>query len=182
MCLRGTIALLIILIVMACQPIPTAPPVQPAAGTTTTATPPLPAGALESAEEQMPMTEDTLDLDEANVTFVKATEAGDGTWRFDVTVRHNDEGWDHYANGWDIVLPDGTVLKRNPDDEFTRLLLHPHENEQPFTRSQSGLTIPEGVSEVTVRAHCIVHEFGGRDVVVDLTAEEGPHFKIERRP
>lgn len=128
------------------------------------------------------MTDETLDLDEANVMFVKVTQAGDGTWRFDVTVRHNDGGWDHYADGWDVVLPDGTVLKRTPDDQFTRVLLHPHENEQPFTRSQSGLSIPEGVTEVTVRAHCNVHEFGGRDVVVDLTAEQGLDFEVEGRP
>ncbi len=124
----------------------------------------------------------TLDLDEANVIFVKATQAGDGTWRFDVTVRHNDEGWDHYADGWDVVTPDGTVLKANAGDAFTRVLLHPHENEQPFTRSQSRLTIPEGVTTVTVRAHCSVHEFGGREVTVDLTAKAGPDFQVVRRP
>ena len=31
--------------------------------------------------------------------------------------------------------------KRNEDDPFTRLLTHPHETEQAFTRSQSGLLI-----------------------------------------
>ncbi len=124
----------------------------------------------------------TLDLDEANVMFVKATQADDGTWRFDVTVRHNDEGWDHYADGWDVVTPDGTVLKVNAGDAFTRVLLHPHENEQPFTRSQSRLTIPEGVTTVTVRAHCSVHGFGGREVTVDLTTKEGPDFQVVRRP
>ena len=124
----------------------------------------------------------TLDLDEANVMFVKATQAGDGTWRFDVTVRHNDEGWDHYADGWDVVTPDGTVLKVNAGDAFTRVLLHPHENEQPFTRSQGRLTIPAGVTTVTVRAHCNVHGFGGREVTVDLTATEGSDFQVVRRP
>ncbi len=168
--------MLILLLIMACQGVPTAPPAQPAGETPTlTATPAPP-------EEPTAVTEDELDLDEANVMFVKATEAGDGTWRFDVTVRHRDEGWDHYADGWDVVLPDGTVLKTNPDDAFTRVLLHPHDNEQPFTRSQAGLDVPEEVSQVTVRAHCNVHEFGGRDVIVDLMASEGPGFEVERRP
>jgi hypothetical protein len=76
---------------------------------------------------------------EADVEAVKATRAADGTWRFDVTVRHADTGWDHYANRWDVVAPDGTILG-------TRTLLHPHENEQPFTRSLSGVSIPEGVT------------------------------------
>ena len=32
-----------------------------------------------------------------------------------------------------------------------RVLAHPHENEQPFTRSQSGIIIPAGVTEVYIR-------------------------------
>ncbi|MBN2503631.1 MAG: hypothetical protein JXB38_22840, partial [Anaerolineales bacterium] len=74
----------------------------------------------------------------ADVLFVRATQAADGTWSFAVTVEHPDSGWEDYADGWDVVLPDGTVVKPDPDSPFTRLLLHPHENEQPFTRSQSG--------------------------------------------
>ncbi len=91
----------------------------------------------------------------ADVEFVKATEQSNGTWRFTVTVRHPDTGWEDYADGWDVVLPDGTVLKAT-DDSFTRLLLHPHETEQPFTRSQSSIVIPEGITTVTVRAHDLV--------------------------
>lgn len=185
MYIRRTIALLMTLLLVACQPVGSLPMIVPTETPrqfTNTPAPPAATKTPESTEEQQPMSEEALDLDEANVMFVKATQADDGTWRFDVTVRHNDEGWDHYADGWDVVTPDGTVLKSNPDDAFTRVLLHPHENEQPFTRSQSGLSIPEGVTEVTVRAHCNVHEYGGRDVVVDLTTEGGPDFAVERRP
>ena len=116
---------------------------------------------------------------DANVEFVRAVNTGD-TWTFHVTVRHPDTGWDDYADGWDVVLPDGTVLKRNPDDVFTRLLLHPHETEQPFTRSQSGLVIPDDVTQVTVRAHDLVDGFGGQEVVVDLTAVSGENFEVNR--
>ncbi|MCI0710912.1 MAG: DPP IV N-terminal domain-containing protein [Chloroflexi bacterium] len=116
---------------------------------------------------------------DADVEFVRATLSDDGTWRFDVTVRHEDTGWEDYANGWDIVLPDGIVLK-GKDDEFTRLLLHPHETEQPFTRSQSGLVIPDGVTTVTVRAHDLVDGWGGREVVVDLTQSSGENFEVIR--
>ena len=42
---------------------------------------------------------------------------GSGRWRFDVTVRHADEGWDHYADKWDVVAPDGTVLATHSDRE-----------------------------------------------------------------
>jgi hypothetical protein len=116
---------------------------------------------------------------DADVVYVRAVQMSDGGWTFHVTVSHPDTGWEDYANGWDVVLPDGTVLKRSESDTFTRLLLHPHETEQPFTRSQSGLVIPSGVTEVTVRAHDLVDGFGGKEVVVDLTAESGADFEVE---
>ena len=116
---------------------------------------------------------------DANVEFVRAVKQGD-TWTFHVTVRHEDTGWDDYADGWDVVLPDGTVLTTGADDVFTRLLLHPHETEQPFTRSQSGLQIPEDVTTVTVRAHDLVDGFGGQEVVVDLTVASGDNFEVKQ--
>ncbi len=97
---------------------------------------------------------------EADVVDVRATKSG-GSYRFDVTVRHADEGWDHYADAWDVVGPDGTVLG-------TRVLAHPHETEQPFTRSLDGVKIPAGVEEVTIRAHDSVHKYGGREFTVKL--------------
>ncbi len=80
----------------------------------------------------------------ADVAYVRAAQAADESWTFAVTVRHPDTGWDDYADGWDVVLPDGTALKPDPEGSFTRLLTHPHETEQPFTRSQSGIVIPAG--------------------------------------
>jgi len=98
---------------------------------------------------------------EADVVDVKASKSGDGTWRFKVTVRHDDEGWDHFANKWEVVAPDGTVLA-------TRVLAHPHVDEQPFTRSKSGIKIPEGIDEVIVRAGDSVHSTGGKTMTVKL--------------
>jgi hypothetical protein len=97
----------------------------------------------------------------ADVVGVEVSLAADGTYRFDVTVRHADEGWDHYADAWEVVAPDGTVLG-------TRTLLHPHENEQPFTRSLSGVAIPEGITEVVIRARDSVHGYGGAERRVTL--------------
>ena len=76
---------------------------------------------------------------------------------------------------------DGTVLKPDPESRFTRLLLHPHENEQPFTRSQSNIAIPPNVTQVCVRAHDLVDGYGGREVVVDLTAPSGSDFEVIRQ-
>ena len=97
---------------------------------------------------------------DADVLFVVAAAADGNRWMFRVTVGHPDTGWDDYVDGWDVVLPDGTVATVDDDDRFTRLLLHPHEHEQPFTRSQSGIPIPADVTAVTVRAHDIVDGWG----------------------
>ena len=101
---------------------------------------------------------------EADVVGVKASSGKDGTWSFSVTVRHDDEGWDHYADRWDVMSPDGEVLG-------TRVLYHPHVGEQPFTRSLGGVEIPKGLLEVVVRAHDLVHGYGGKEEVVELKLE-----------
>jgi len=116
----------------------------------------------------------------ADVRFVRAVEIEKSVWTFHVTVFHPDTGWKDYANGWDVVLPDNTVLKIDPKDKFTRVLWHPHETEQPFTRSQRGLKIPTDIQKVWVRAHDIVDGFGGKEVVVDLAKNEGERFKVQR--
>ena len=98
---------------------------------------------------------------EADVESVTARKNTDGTYNFDVTVRHADSGWEHYANRWDVVGPDGTVLG-------TRVLLHPHVDEQPFTRSLGGIEVPDGVNSVIIRAHDSVHKLGGKQFTVEL--------------
>ena len=117
----------------------------------------------------------------ADVTYVRAVQDGSDTWTFYVTVAHPDTGWEDYADGWDVVLPDGSTVLVNPGEMFTRLLTHPHEAEQPFTRSQSGITIPAGVTRVRVRAHDLVDGFGGREVWVDLSPDAaGDDFEVQR--
>jgi hypothetical protein len=97
----------------------------------------------------------------ADVIAVEVRHSGSGTYTFDVTVKSDDTGWSKYADKWDVLAPDGTVLG-------TRVLLHPHEDEQPFTRSLSGVAVPAGVGEVRVRAHDKVEGYGGKEIVVPI--------------
>jgi hypothetical protein len=90
---------------------------------------------------------------EADVIDARVTPRGGGLFDFDVTIRSNDLGWDHYADAFEVLAPDGTLLGR-------RVLLHPHESEQPFTRDLHGVAIPDGVLEVTIRAR---HKPAGYD-------------------
>ena len=101
-----------------------------------------------------------LQAGEAEITGVHAREGRDG-WTFSVSLRHGDTGWDHYADAWRVVGPDGTVYG-------TRTLHHPHENEQPFTRSLSGVRIPDGVAEVRIEARDSVHGWAARTYPVPL--------------
>lgn len=114
----------------------------------------------------------------ADVLSVEAIRHADGSWTVAATISHPDTGWDDYVNGWDAVLADGTILKKSPQDPFTRPLAHPHVEEQPFTRRQEGLEIPVGVARITVRAHDLVSGWGGREVEMDLTRESGPGYTV----
>lgn len=97
---------------------------------------------------------------EADVVNGKITALGNDRYRIDATVKHADTGWDHYADRWDVVATDGTVLG-------VRELAHPHENEQPFTRSLT-LTIPPGTKKVTLRANDSVHGLGGQVIELNI--------------
>lgn len=87
---------------------------------------------------------------EAAIKAARAVPESGGTWRIEVTLAHGDTGWDHYADGWAVETVSGERLGY-------RELLHPHVNEQPFTRSLAGVPIPEGISTVHIRAHDSVH-------------------------
>ncbi|MGJ3260831.1 MAG: hypothetical protein ACFE0S_14635 [Rhodospirillales bacterium] len=103
-----------------------------------------------------------LAADEPAVLDVTVSANVDGTYAFNVTATHRDEGWSHYADKWEIVGGvDNRVLG-------TRTLYHPHVDEQPFTRSLSRVEIPIGITEVTVRAYCNTTGVGARTVTVEL--------------
>lgn len=97
---------------------------------------------------------------EADVLEAKAFKEGN-SYSFKVTVSHSDEGWSHYANMWEVVSLDGKVLA-------VRVLTHPHETEQPFTRSLSGIVLPKGTKSVIIRANDSVHELGGKTFRINL--------------
>jgi len=97
----------------------------------------------------------------ADVVAATAHQSG-GSWQVSATIKHADEGWKHYANSFQVLSMDGKVLG-------TRILHHPHVNEQPFTRSLSGVKIPNGTTKIRVRAGDLVHGYGGKEVVVELT-------------
>jgi len=97
----------------------------------------------------------------ADVEAVSISTTASGQYRFSVTVRHADTGWDHYADRWEVLTLDGTLLG-------TRTLYHPHVDEQPFQRDLAGFAIPDNITAVVVRAHDSVHGFSGVTQTVTL--------------
>lgn len=98
--------------------------------------------------------------DPATVQNVKVSKSGD-TFSFDVTIRHTDTGWDDYADIWRVKDENGKVLGE-------RILAHPHVNEQPFTRSLSGVAIPAGTTQVVIEAHDTVTGWSAATKTVPL--------------
>ncbi len=93
---------------------------------------------------------------EADVITAAATPDGAGAWRIEATIRHADEGWEHYANAFEVLGPDGRILD-------VRKLVHPHVEEQPFTRSVDTVAIPSGTDFIVIRAKDSIHEYGGKE-------------------
>jgi len=98
---------------------------------------------------------------------------GDDRWAVDVTLRHADSGWDHYADEWRVVDSDGKVLG-------DRVLYHPHVNEQPFTRGLSAIIIP-AAAHIAIEAHDKRHGWSPTRLEVDLGQAVNGRMTIEAR-
>ena len=96
----------------------------------------------------------------AHVIAVDVTGAA-SAYTFSVTVASTETGWDKYADAWVVKGVDGTVYGE-------RILAHPHVEEQPFTRSLSGVAVPEDAAEVVIAARDSVLGFCGEEMTVQL--------------
>jgi hypothetical protein len=94
---------------------------------------------------------------------VDVNKNSENSYNFSVTVFHKDTGWKHYSNKWEIIGENGTIFG-------TRILHHPHVSEQPFTRSLSGVEIPDYVKTVIIRAHDSIYKFGGKSILYGLVS------------
>lgn len=99
---------------------------------------------------------------DARITRVRISGSPDA-YTFAVTIASNDRGPQHYADWWEVVSEDGTLLYR-------RVLLHDHADEQPFTRDGGPVTISAS-RQVFVRAH--VHPTGYSNAALRGTVDGG---------
>ena len=96
-----------------------------------------------------------------DVVDVDAQRAGDGTWTFAVTLSSPYDTPARYADAWRIRSADGA-------EYGVRELAHDHQNEQPFTRSLSGVELPDSVTTVIVEGRDQRNGWGGATVEFHL--------------
>ena len=111
---------------------------------------------------------------EAKILATDLYSSNDNSWLIKVTLEHNDTGWDHYADNWQVVDEKGNVLG-------SRVLQHPHVKEQPFTRDLAGVKVPDGVTTIFIKAHDNVHGWTSNQLKVDLTKATGGHLRVEAK-
>lgn len=95
------------------------------------------------------------------IVDVEAEAAGEGTYDFAVTISSPYDSPERYADGWRVLGPGGEVLGEME-------LTHDHANEQPFTRTQSGVEVPDEVERVTIEGHDLENGYGGEPFPVEL--------------
>ena len=122
-------------------------------------------GGNDGGVDTVGTTVDASDQNFPDVIAVDATRNGDD-WTFAVTISSPYDTPERYADGWRVVGPDGTVYGE-------RLLAHDHAAEQPFTRSQTGIAIPDDVPLVVVEAHDSENGWGGATVEYEVPDGEG---------
>lgn len=100
---------------------------------------------------------------------------GNNIWSLNVTLKHDDTGWDHYADNWRLVDAKGNILG-------DRVLYHPHVNEQPFTRSLNAIQIPESAMKqgdtLYIDAHDKVHGWTKKRLSLDLNQVKNGRLKV----
>ena len=118
----------------------------------------------EVEEESVPEEVNASEVEELFPDVLEAVAVldGSGTWTFDATLSSPYDTPQRYADAWRVVGPDGTVFG-------IRELTHDHASEQPFTRSQTGIEIPEDVQTVTVEGRDQISGWGGATVEVNLS-------------
>lgn len=114
----------------------------------------------------------SVSASEVSIKFARF-ELQNTTWKIAVTLEHPDSGWEHYANAWRVVDADGNELAK-------RVLVHPHVNEQPFTRKLDFAKLPEDIKRVYVEASDTVHGWSSDRLEVDLNKSAGHRYSVTR--
>jgi len=115
-------------------------------------------------EDQNPegIVEENLDVGMVAVTEV-TVEGDENNYTFNVTLSSNDTGCQQYADWWEVLDEDGTLIYR-------RILAHSHVDEQPFTRGGAPISV-SALTKIYIRGHMNNSGYGTR--VMEGTVADG---------
>lgn len=114
-----------------------------------------------SASTSADITPDTKDADHPDVLAAELTSGDDGQWSLDVTLSSMYDSPDRYADGWRVLDESGDTIGEH-------MLGHDHADEQPVTRTQSALEIPDGVDVLTIEGRDTENGFGGATLDIEV--------------
>ena len=113
---------------------------------------------------------DNVKTGDTKVLKAQFKKIGD-TWSVSVTLKHPDTGWKHYADFWQLVDENGVMVAK-------RVLVHPHVDEQPFTRSMGDIEIRKNQKIIFVEAGDSVHGMSRNRLTVDFSKNTGNEFTV----
>ncbi len=108
---------------------------------------------------------------EAEILAAELRHQQGNSWSINVTLKHKDTGWEHYADVWRVIDKKGNELGY-------RVLAHPHIEEQPVTRGFDRLIIPEEINTVYIQGHDNVHGWSSNKLKVVLTEVQNGYIRI----
>lgn len=118
-----------------------------------------------SPDEPSPGADPPTDVDDGAQRYPDVIDAelepqGDA-WRLSATLSSPYDTPERYADAFRARSEDGTELG-------VRELAHDHANEQPFTRSLTGLNIPNDVARITIEGRDQEYGWGGDTVELEV--------------
>ena len=97
-----------------------------------------------SEQNKNPESSNPSNTAKANITAVTA-QGNESNYTFHVTIKSDETGCEQYADWWEILKADGTLVYR-------RILAHSHPDDQPFTRSGEPVKVTQNET-LYIRAH-----------------------------
>jgi hypothetical protein len=104
-----------------------------------------------------------LSVDSQAVVQSVMVSGSEDDYRFNVSLLSPDTGCEQYADWWEVLTPDSTLVYR-------RILTHSHVNEQPFARSGGPIGIKQD-EQVIIRGH--MNNFGYGSFAMTGSVSEG---------
>lgn len=102
-----------------------------------------------------------------------------GTWSAILEVDHEDQGWSHFADRWEVLDQAGRrILSGSLDGPKRRDV----EEDGPVRRRLDAFGLPAGTTRLTCRIHCKQSGWLGKALAVDLASAQGPGFSVRAAP